>query len=591
LSKKNITLLAEAIGKILEIESNRVEELMTVPPSLEMGDISLPCFKFSKELKKSPQYIVKLIKERLDVSSLPVREIKAVSGYINFFIDRVEEIKNVLLEIANLVSKYGSSDYGKGKTVVVEFSSPNVAKPVAFHHLRSTMIGNSISNILKYTGYKVIRINFIGDWGTNHGKLIAAFKKWGDKKKIDEGGLEYLIELYHKFEREKNSQFENEAREWFRKLERNDREAVKLWKRFRDISIDEFRRIYERLGVSFDSYDGESSVFPFMEEVIKDIDSKIKLKKSEGAEIVELDDENLPPVLIRKSDGATLYATRDIAEAVRRYKDYKFFKNLYVVATQQNLHFRSIFKVLSLMGYDWYRDCEHIAFGMMLFNDKKMATRSGNMIYLEDVMNKARDLAYKIIIEKNPELKDKEEVAEKVGVGSIIFNDLKNKRLKNVNFNWEEVLNFDGETGPYVQYTYARIGSIIRKAAYNPNDIKSYVSDIFIEQHILNEDNENNENNEKLFFEKLNSNEEILLAKSLSLMPQRVIEAAENYEPSIVSKYLLDMVSLFNAFYNKHRVISDDRELMNARMFLIYCVRQVIKNCAELLGLPLPERM
>ena len=562
--------ISKNMSHYLECDEEYLAGLITNPSNIEMGDFSLPCFSFAKKLKKSPQVIAEECKTHMLSRKSPFEQIKAVSGYINFYIDKTEEAKTVLEEIYINKETFGFSDIGQKKTITVDFSSPNIAKPIAFQHLRSTMIGNSICNILEFLNFDVKRINYLGDWGTNYGKLIVAFEKWGSSEKLKSFGVVHLVEIYQQFEKEKNEELENEARSWFKKMEDGDTVALNYWKEFREISLCEFKKTYKRLNVNFHFFAGESAVNGLIAEVVDEISEKLELKESSGAYIVEIG-SNVPPVLIKKTDGASLYATRDITEAIRRKKQFKFTKNLYIVATQQNLHFKSVFTVLSMLGYDWSSDCEHVAFGMMLFNDKKMATRSGNVVYLEDVLDKAKELSLKIINEKNPDLEDKDDVAEKVGIGAIVFNDLKNKRIKDVNFNWSDVLNFDGETGPYVQYTYARIGSIFRKSSNSPDEFKVDLNEID--------------------FKKLNTLEEIMLVKGLAAFPERLIEAAKTYEPSVIAKYLLELSSLFNIFYNKHKVISGDADYMKARLLLIYSTRQIIKSCSKLLGLPLPERM
>lgn len=398
---KKICISIKKIKNDFDKDEEYVESLITTPPNLEMGDLALPCFVFAKDLRQNPKAIADAIKLNLDSEEGEkiFKEVRSASGYLNFYLDRSQDTKRVIESIVENPSAYGSIDHGKSKLCVVDYSSPNVAKPIALHHLRSTMIGNALCNLLEFAGFKVKRLNFLGDWGTNFGKLIVAFKKWGDEDSLQSDGVEYLVEIYTRFQKESESDpgLEDQAREWFKKMEDSDPEAIKIWEHFREITIEEFKRIYKRLGVKFDSYDGESSVNKYIPETISEIDTKLNLKASKGAEIIELEEENLPPVLIRKSDGATLYSTRDIAEAIRRHKEENFHKNLYVVATQQNLHFQSVFKVLSMLGHDWQKDCLHIAFGMMMLNDKKMATRTGNMITLEDVLDKSRELALEII--------------------------------------------------------------------------------------------------------------------------------------------------------------------------------------------------
>ena len=457
--------------------------------------------------------------------------------------------------------------YGKEKTVVIDYSSPNIAKPFGIGHLRSTVIGNSLKKIFKFLGYNVIGINHLGDWGTQFGKLITAYKKWGNEKELKVEPVKYLYSLYVKFhkEAEKNPDLEDEAREWFAKLEKGDSEAKALWNQFCKVSLDDFKRIYQRLNVEFEYYMGESFYSKMLNETIEKIIDCGITEISEGALIVPLDDD-LPPALLRKKDGSTLYITRDIAAAIYRYNHFKFDLMLYVVGSPQALHFKQMFKVLEKMGEEWFKKCYHVPFGHISFENEAMSTRKGNIILLEDVIDKTVSLALKTIEEKNPDITNKDKIAEAVGIGAIIFNDLKNSRIKDIVFDWDEILNFNGETGVYLQYTHARISSLIRKFEEKYGDLE-YKSEL--------------EYNEELFsfVMKLNEFEDI------------VLKASENFEPSIISRYLLELASVFNSFYNRYRFITEDYESALSRILAAFSVKTVLGKGLELLGIEAIEEM
>lgn len=561
--------ISERISEILGISKEVLRKSIEVPPEREYGDYAFPCFKFAGEFKKSPAEIAKEFEKKLQGSMSILKElssVKAVGPYLNIFLNRSFVTGKIVGEI--LTKEFAIRLKGERKTVVIDYSSPNIAKPFGIGHLRSTVIGNALKNIFNFLGYRVVGINHLGDWGTQFGKLITAFKKWGKEEGLTEKPVEYLYQLYVKFHREaeKNPELEEEARKWFKKLEDGDPEARSLWKNFRDLSIEEFRRIYSRLGVEFDYYTGESFYEPMLEETVEKIKSSGISILSEGALIVPLED--MPPALIQKKDGATLYLTRDIAAAVYRYEQYRFDLALYVVGAPQSLHFKQLFFVLKKLGYEWYRNCHHIPFGHIRFEDESMSTRKGNIILLEEVLDRAVNMALKIIEEKNPSLENKREIAEAIGIGAVIFNDLKNSRIKDIVFIWDEVLNFDGETGPYVQYTYARIRSLLTK-----------YSEIY--------GTPGYPNNDELYF-----GEEVYpVVFLLNQFEDVVLRAAGEFEPSIISRFVLKLCSEFNSFYNKYRVIGEQRDVSLSRALVVRAVEKVLHNSLIMLGVKPVEKM
>ena len=548
------------------LQEDELEKLIEIPPDLKMGDYAFPCYSLSKTLKSPPNTIATELSRVLRTTD-SIIEIKAIGPYVNFFVNKRIFTEMVLKKIHEEQNCYGSGNRGSGKTVVIDYSSPNIAKHLAVHHLRSALIGNAIYNIYKTLGYKCIGINHLGDWGTQFGQLIVAYKKWGSENAHKSYTVTDLNNLYVKFhqEAEKNTALEDEAREWFKKLEAGNPEAKELWQHFKDVSLKEFQKIYDMLGIHFDAFVGESFYNTMVEDTVTRIKEKGLAKISEQALIIDLEPYSMPPCLLRKKDDATLYATRDIAAAEYRKKTYNFAKMVYVVGSEQKLHFKQVFKVLELMGYDWANHCVHVDFGLMKFKDGKMSTRKGKVVLLEDLLIEAVERIRKIIEEKNPSLENKETVAQDVGIGAVIFADLSTKRNKDVVFDWDEVLNFDGETGPYVQYTHARLCSILRK----------YGRPVTADIH----------------FELLNEDEAIILIKNLWRFPSVILKAAEFYEPSLISNYLIDVCSNLNRFYNAHRVLSDDEELTRARILLVDATRQVIKNGLHVLGIHAPDRM
>lgn len=560
---KNIASLLE---EKINLPKDEIERLIEIPPDFRMGDYAFPCYTLSKILKKSPVIIAAELSNTLPVIR-PIAEIKAVGPYINFFVDKVTLSELALRAISKERDGYGCEVLGKGKTVVVDFSSPNIAKHLAVHHLRSALIGNALCNIYKTLGYTCVGINHLGDWGTQFGQLIVAYKKWGSENAHTSYTVTDLNNLYVRFhqETEKNPGLEDEARAWFKKLESGDSGAKELWQHFKDISLKEFQKIYDMLGIHFDAFIGESFYNTMVEDTITRIKDKGLAKVSEQALIVDLESYNMPPCLLRKKDDTTLYATRDIAAAEYRKKTYDFDRMIYVVGSEQKLHFHQFFKVLELMGYDWANRCVHVDFGLMKFKDGKMSTRKGKVVLLENLLIEAVERIRKIIEDKNPSLENKEVVARDVGIGAVIFADLCTKRNKDVVFDWDEVLNFEGETGPYVQYTHARLCSILRKYG------KSVTTDIQ--------------------FALLKEDETFILIKNLWQFPSVILKAAEFYEPSLICNYLIDVCGSLNRFYNVHRVLSDDAELTKARILLVDATRQVIKNGLHVLGMQAPERM
>ena len=561
LLKDNIPLSGEEIGGLIEI-----------PPDIKMGDYAFPCFAIAKQLRKDPKKVASELSQKLAPNDIIIR-ISAHGPYLNFYVSRNMLCKTVLKGVVSEGDSYGTSDSGKGKTVIIDYSSPNIAKHLAVHHLRSAVIGNAIYNLYKTLGYKCVGINHLGDWGTQFGQLIVAFKRWGPELKgqdsIKETGLDIskLNELYVRFHKEAkdNPSLEDEARDWFRKLENGNEEASETWQYFKDISMAEFERVYKRLGVTFNSYAGESFYNDMLDNTVKRIKAAGLSEISEEALIVNLDDYDMPPCILRKKDEASLYATRDICAAEYRKQEYNFDKMIYVVGSEQRLHFKQFFKVLELMGYKWVDDCVHVDFGLVKFKHGKMSTREGKVILLEDLLEESCKIAKEIMEGKNPDLENKEEVANAVGIGAIIFSELSTRRVKDVLFDWNEVLNFDGETGPYVQYTHTRLCSILRKYGEKvTNDI---------DHDLLRED------------------DELLLVKRLEAFPLAILRAANYYEPSILSRHLLDLCSTFNRYYQRHRILTDDEELRKARIMLVDSIRQVIKNGLSILGLKSPERM
>ena len=557
--------VVELITEKVELDKKEICELIEIPPEIEMGDYAFPCFILAKTFKKNPALISKELAEEINLDS-KFEKVVSNGPYLNFYLNRTAFKKDILTEAFNNTN-YGKKNIGKNRNVIVEFSSPNIAKPFHIGHIRTTVIGNAINNIYDFMGFNTIAINHLGDYGTQFGMLISAYKKWGVKETIEKNPIKELLKLYIRFnkEAEEKPELYDEAREWFKKLEGGNDEAKSLWQWFKDVSLKEFNKVYEMLNIKFDSYAGESFYSDKMKRVIDELEEKKLLKKSEGAEIVDLEEYDMPSPLIKKSDGSTLYITRDIAASIYRKEKYDFHKNIYVVASQQNLHFQQWIKIVELMGYEWAKDCVHVPFGMVSLEEGTLSTRKGRVVFLEDVLNKAVEKTKEIIEERNPNLENKDEVAKKVGVGAVVFQELYNNRIKDYTFSWNKTLSFEGETGPYVQYTYARTCSIIDKAEIDINSEANY--------DLLKEDIE---------FE---------ITKSIYEFADVVEDATRKYEPFYITRYIVDLAQKYNRFYNKCPILKEDEELKKARLLITYGVNKVLKKGLNLLGIEAPEKM
>jgi len=553
------------LSGFVPIDSQQIMADLETPPTAEMGDFAFPCFKLAKEMRNSPVKIASELAERLPVSDL-FACIEARGPYINFFCNRQKLALVTVHAVLEQQEEYGKLQVGQGKTIVIDFSAPNIAKPFGIGHLRSTVIGHSLYQIYLALGYQCVGINHLGDWGTQFGKLIVAYLKWGDDARLEEDPITYLYELYVRFHREEEAEpvLAEEARSWFKRLEDGDESARMLWKRFRELSLAEFKRIYNLLGVRFDSYQGESFYNELLADTISQVEEQGLTEISAGALIVSLEEQGMPPCLLRKQDGATLYATRDLCAAIYRYQTYGFEKMLYVVGADQTLHFQQVFSVLKKMGYAWAERCVHVPFGLIGFKEGKMSTRQGTLVFLEDVLDRATELALQIIQEKNAGLENKAEVARQVGIGAVIFGDLSNDRVKNIEFDWEKVLDFTGETAPYVQYAHARICSILRKAEDWPGRYDATL---------------------------LGTDEEQAVVRTLARFSDAIVRAAEIDKPSVIARYLVDLAAEFNKFYHQCPVLHAEEKLRNARLALIDAVRQVLLNGLALLGIAAPQEM
>lgn len=558
-------IVAERIKEFVDLDLEFIEGLIEIPPKPEMGDFAFPCFQLAKAMRKAPQMIAGEIKEKMNKEGF--ERVETAGPYLNFFMDKGAFAEVTVTKILNEKENYGSSKVGEGKNVTIDYSSPNIAKPFHVGHLCSTSIGNSLYRIMQFAGYNCIGVNHLGDWGTQFGKLISAYKRWVDEEALEKEPIKELLRIYVKFhdEAEKDPTLVDEGRMHFKNLEDGSEFEVKLWERFKTLSLKEFENVYDMLGVKFDSYAGESFYNDKMDRVVEELTQKNLLEESHGAQVVMLEDYNMPPCIIKKADGATIYATRDLAAALYRKDTYDFYRNIYVVGQDQALHFNQVFKVIDLMGNDWAEKCKHVGFGMVKFSDRKLSTRKGEVVFLEDLLNESITKIAELIQEKNPELENKDEVAKKVGIGAVKFTYLKNRRGKDIIFKWSEMLNFEGETGPYVQYTYARGKSILRKAG---------------------------ELNTAPDFSKLNSKEAFELVKTLNNFKDAILDAIDKLEPSIVTRYVVDIAKGFNKFYNAHNIMNtEDEELKAARLKMVEASCQVIKNALDLLGIEVVEKM
>ena len=557
-------LIASELAKVIEgLDQETILNLLEQPKSSDLGDIAFPAFSLAKIERKAPQAIAADIAEKIDASHF--EKVVATGPYVNFFLDKSQISDQVIKSVIQAGADYGQQEEGQGANVTIDLSSPNIAKPFSVGHLRSTVIGDAISNIYKKMGYNTIKINHLGDWGKQFGLLMVAYKKWGSKEAVEANPIDELLKLYVRInaEIENNPALDDEGRLWFKKLEDGDPEATELWQWFRDESLVEFNRIYKLLGVEFDSLNGEAFYNDKMDEAVQILEEKGLLKESKGASIVALDDVNLPPAMIKKSDGATLYITRDIATAIYRARTYNFVKNIYVVGQEQSNHFRQLKAVLKKMGFEWSDDMIHVDFGLVTKNRQKLSTRKGNIILLEPTLQEAISRAKAQIEEKNPELENKEEVAHAVGVGAVKFYDLKTDRRNGYDFDLEAMVSFEGETGPYVQYAYARIQSILRKANFTPSADATY---------------------------SLSDSESWEIIKLLQDFSRVVKRAAENYDPSLIAKYAINLAQAFNKYYAHTRILDESPE-RDSRLALIYSTAVVLKEALRLLGVDAPEKM
>ena len=562
--------IAKSIADVTNLKKEDLEKYIEVPPESSLGDYAFPCFKLAKELKKAPPMIANDIKENITIDESVIEKIDVVGGYLNIFINKQTLAKTVLKELADKKEKYGFSNDGEGKNVVIEYSSPNIAKPFHIGHLRSTVIGGALYKIYNFLGYNVIGLNYLGDWGLQFGKVIAGISLWKDEYDFENDEMGSILKTYIRFNQEEkeNPELTDLARKCFKKLEDRDSETVKQWEHIRKISIENYQKTYNLLNSSFDSYNGEAYYNNKMEPIINELKEKQLLKESQGAMVVDLEKYDMPPCIIITSAGTTIYATRDLTALKDRIEKYHFDKLVYVVGNEQQLHFKQIFKVMELMGYEEYiSKCTHVPFGLVVDkNGEKIGSRKGNSVFLEDILNESIDKVRDIINQKNPDLEDKEEVARKVGVGAIIFNDLSNSRIKDEIFDWDMILNFQGETGPYIQYIYVRTKSLLSKVENMPD-----INDID--------------------FTKLNQKEAIDILKLIYMYNEVIKNAAEKNEPSILARYLIDLSQCFSTFYNGHKIITEDKVVQDARLYLTYTVGTVLKSGAELLGMEMPDRM
>lgn len=565
--KENI---AQKISEVTNIDKEELKTYIETPPNSDLGDYAFPCFKLAKSLRKAPPVIASEIKEAIKLDDGSIEKIEIVGGYLNIYINKASLAETVLKEVAQQQEKYGSSNIGMGKNVVIDYSAPNIAKPFHIGHLRSTVIGGALYKIYNFLGYNSVGINYLGDWGLQFGKVMAGYDMWKDEYDFSQSEIQAILKIYVRFcqEEKERPELTELAREYFKRLEDGEEKEVETWKWIRKISLENYQKTYNLLNSKFDSYNGESYYNDKMDAVVDELREKGLLKESEGAQVVDLSEYDMPPCIIITSAGTTIYATRDLASLKDRINKYDFDKAIYVVGNEQRLHFKQVFKVLELMGYPEYaRKCEHVPFGLVVDKDgEKIGSRKGNSVFLEDILKEAIQKVEKIIDEKNPGLEDKGEVARKVGVGAIIFNDLSNSRIKDEIFDWDMLLNFQGETGPYIQYIYVRTRSLLEKAGYVP-DL------------------------ENINFSKLQEKEAVETLKLLYRFNEFVTLAADKNEPSIISRYLIDVAQNFSTFYNEHKIITEDKTVQDARLALTYAVGTVLKSGVTLLGMEMPNKM
>lgn len=562
-------IIAKQISKTIEINEKELETYIETPKDSKNGDYAFPCFRLAKELRKAPTVIASEIQEKIELTD-EIERVEVAGGYLNFFINKVTLAEEVLGEISK-TEQYGKSKVGEGKNIVIDYSAPNIAKPFHIGHLRSTVIGGALYNIYKYLGYNVTGVNHLGDYGTQFGKLIEGYKMWGEEYDIEKDPINELTKIYVRTNEEckNDEQILENCRNDFKKLEDGDPYCVEIWKKFRELSLQEFQKVYDLLGSKFDSWNGESFYSDKMPEVIDILEKTGKLVESQGAKIIDLEDKGInTPCIIEKSNGSTTYATRDLAAILYRARTYDFDKALYVTSYEQVLHFKQVFEVAKLLGLDekYTNGLEHVSFGMVLLPEGKMSTREGNIIKLEELLNEAISRAKEIIEQKNPELENKEEVAKKVGIGAVIFNDMSASRIKDEVFDWNTILNFQGETGPYIQYTYVRTKSVLEKAGYLPK-----IEDV------------NTEN--------LSDDYSMAILKLIYNFEDVLVQVTDKNEPSILARYLIDLAKAYSSFYNENKIIVEDKEVQDARVYLTYATSEVLKQGANLLGIEMPEKM
>ena len=565
--------LAELLSGMIDgLETSDIREMIEIPPDSSMGDFAFPCFRLAKTMRKAPQMIAADLAEKL-AGNEAFSKVENVNAYVNFFMNKAEVVGAAVDAVIKAGAAYGGSDQGNGKTVCIDYSSPNIAKPFHIGHIRSTVIGNSLYKIFDSLGYNVVRINHLGDYGTQFGKMIVAYRKWGSKEEVEAEPIKSLLKYYVKFheEAEKDPALEDEARHTFTLLENGAEEETALWQWFRDESLKEFNYVYDLLGITFDSYAGESFYSDKMDRVVDILESKGLLKDSDGTQIVDLSEYNMTPALIKKKDGSTLYITRDLAAVLYRKETYDFDKCIYVVASQQNLHFQQLFKIVSLMGFDWADKCVHVPFGMVSLEDGTMSTRKGKVVFLLDVLTKAIEKTKEVIAEKNVAEEDIDQTAKDVGIGAVMFQELSNNRIKDYVFSWDKVLNFEGETGPYVQYTHARACSVLRNAGASAEAVLNGTA--------------------KPDMKYITGEAAYELVKAIASFPEVVQDAAAKYEPSVVTRHIIDVAQFFNKFYHDEHILVDNEEEKQAKLALVYAAKQTIANGLALLGIAAPERM
>ena len=563
-------VIANAIAQVINVDQNEIKKSIEKPKGTENGDYAFPCFRLAKTLRKAPQAIAIEIKEKIKLNENEITKLEVVGGYLNFFVNKELLVKEVLQEMSN-DEEYGKSTIGNGKNIVIDYSAPNIAKPFHIGHLRSTVIGAALYKIYRYLGYNVTGINHLGDYGTQFGKLIEGYKLWGNEYNIEESPIDELTKIYIRINQacKEDEQVLENCRNNFKKLEDGDPYCVEIWQKFRELSLKEFQKVYDILGSKFDSWKGEAFYSDKMAEIVEILEKSGKLIESEGARIVDLEEQGInTPCIIEKSNGSSTYATRDLAAILYRARTYDYDKALYVTSYEQVLHFRQIFEVAKLLGLDekYIKGLEHVSYGMVLLETGKMSTREGNVVKLEDLLNEAIERAKKVIEEKNPDLENKDDIAKKVGIGAVVFNDLANSRVKDEIFNWDKVLNFQGETGPYIQYTYVRTKSVIEKAGGVPK-----IEDV----------------NAKYLLDEYSSK----ILKLIYNFENILIQVTEKNEPSILSRYLIDVAKAYSNFYNENKIITDNKDIQNTRVFLTYATGKVLKTGANLLGIQMPDKM